>query len=59
MKVLFTGVMPSLREVKGATKENVKDKVKRAKILRTALVTIGDYIKSLPIDDASLEVRIW
>lgn len=45
MLLVFHPVQGSLNAVKGATKDGVPDKVERAKLLRTELVKIGDFIK--------------
>ncbi len=47
MKMLFKPVEGSLDAVRGATKDGVPDKVKRAKLLREELVKIGDFVKNL------------
>lgn len=51
MHLLFNPVRESLRAVQGATKEGVPDKVERAKLLRTELVKIGDFVKGLITSD--------
>jgi len=60
LKMLFKPVRESLRNVQTATKEGVKNKHERAKILRTELVKIGEFVRTLlDEEDKSLEGRLW
>ena len=52
---LFGPVKPSLLAVKGATKEGVRDKHTRAKILREELVKIGSHVEDLVSDPETTE----
>ena len=52
---LFGPVKPSLLQVKHATKEGVRDKHARAKILREELVKIGSHVADLISDPDSNE----
>ena len=52
---LFGPVKPSLLAVKGATKEGVRDKHTRAKILREELVKIGSPVEELVSDPETPE----
>ena len=47
LRVLFNPMRDSLDQVKGATKQHVRDKVERASILRAQLVKIGEFVKGL------------
>lgn len=57
MKLLFKPVGASLEAVKGATKDGVPDKVKRAKLLREELVKIGDFVKNLVASEAKSDSK--
>ena len=63
MKLLFKPVQGSLDAVRGATKDGVPDKVRRAKLLREELVKIGDFVKNLvaaeKTHDDSIEASFW
>ncbi len=61
LKVLFKPVRESLKSVQTATKEGVKNKHERAKILRTELVKIGGFVRTMLEDEdySSLEERVW
>lgn len=67
LRVLFKPVRESLKSVQGATKEGVPDKHERAKLLRTELVKIGEFVKKVveeessgvELDAVSLEGRFW
>ena len=65
MRLAFKPVQESLIAVKGATKENVPDKVERAGILRDQLVKIGEYVKNVIETDTvgavgeTLEADLW
>ena len=50
---LFTPVRGSLTAVQGATKEGVRDKHARAKILREELVKIGNFVTNLVSEDST------
>lgn len=50
---LFGPVQPSLLAVQGATKELVRDKHTRARILREELVKIGNHVADLVSSDAT------
>lgn len=59
--VVFKPVKESLKSVQTATKEGVKNKHERAKILRTELVKIGAFVRTLldDVDYKFLEGRFW
>ncbi|KAI9819916.1 MAG: hypothetical protein M1827_006486 [Pycnora praestabilis] len=62
MRVLFKPVRESLKHVQSATKEGVKSKTERAKILRVELVEIGKFVRNLlrdSGDNGTLEGRLW
>lgn len=64
MRMLFKPVEGSLEAVRGATKDGVPDKVKRAKLLREELVKIGDFVKNLVASESksdpnSMEGSFW
>ena len=50
MKYLFKPIRESLNAVKCATKHHIPDKQKRAKVLRTELINIGNHIKETCLD---------
>ena len=50
---VFGPVQPSLLAVQGATKEGVRDKHTRARILREELVKIGNHVADLVSSDAN------
>ncbi|KAL9613639.1 MAG: hypothetical protein Q9167_001815 [Letrouitia subvulpina] len=51
MKLLCKSIRTNLDKVRNATKDKVPDKQERAKLLRTQLITIGDYVKESILDD--------
>lgn len=65
MRLLFNPVRESLKAVQGATKEFVPAKIERAKLLRSELVKIGDFVKGLVTSDPAasegenLEESFW
>ncbi|KAI9835020.1 MAG: hypothetical protein M1838_005405, partial [Thelocarpon superellum] len=65
LRNLFKPVRPSLKRVQGATKELVKDKPARAKILRVEILKIGDHVGTLwnekegGKDNVALGGRLW
>ena len=65
LRVVFKPVHDSLEAVRGATKERVRDKHTRANLLRTELVTIGRFVKSVieaeavGLEGTALEDDIW
>lgn len=63
MRMLFKPVRDSLKAVQGATKEGVPDKVERAKLLRSELVKIGNFVRDLtvsdPVEATNIEESFW
>ena len=65
MRLAFKPVQESLNSVRGATKENVRDKAQRANILRNELIRIGEFVKNVIATDTvgavggTLEVDLW
>ena len=47
MKIVFADIIGSLEAVQRATKEHVPDKAKRAHVLRTELLNVGNFMKTL------------
>ncbi len=59
-RILFKPVRESMKRVQSATKENVKNKAERAKILRVELVEIGNFLQTLLEErTGTLEGRLW
>lgn len=61
MRMLFLPVLDSLNAVQGATKEGVPNKSDRAKLLRTELVKIGDFVKTVTMDPEGRKMQdeLW
>jgi chromodomain-helicase-DNA-binding protein 1 len=61
MRMLFKPVHDSLNAVQGATKEFVPNKADRAKLLRTELVKIGDFVKTVTMDPdgSKMQDELW
>lgn len=61
MRMLFRPVHESLNAVQRATKEFVSNKADRAKLLRTELVKIGDFVKTVTTDPdgTKMQDELW
>lgn len=62
MKMIFKPIKSSLHAVQSATKQSIPDNNDRAKLLRTELISIGDYINKTCEDlDGSIgiEGQLW
>ena len=65
LRLVFKPVQDSLNSVRGATKENIRDKLARAGILRVELVKIGEFVKGVVETDnvgsegGTLENDLW
>lgn len=61
MRMLFRPVHDSLNAVQRATKDFVSNKADRAKLLRTELVKIGDFVKTVTMDPdgSKMQDELW
>ena len=61
MRMLFKPVHESLHAVQRATKDFVSNKADRAKLLRTELVKIGDFVKTVTTDPdgSKMQDDLW
>lgn len=61
MRMLFKPVHESLNAVRRATKDFVSNKTDRAKLLRTELVKIGDFVKTVTMDPdgSQMQNELW
>ena len=62
MRAMFGEIEESLISVQGATKDKIRDKHERARILRVELVRIGEFVKSrvgTEDDTGDLENTFW
>lgn len=61
MRMLFKPVHESLNAVQRATKDFVSNKGERAKLLRTELVKIGDFVQTVTMDPdgSKMQDELW
>ena len=61
MRMLFKPVHDSLNAVQRATKDFVSNKGERAKLLRTELVKIGDFVQTVTMDPdgSKMQDELW
>lgn len=61
MRMLFRPVHESLHAVQRATKDIYADKTERAKLLRTELVKIGDFVQTVTMDPdgSKMQDELW
>lgn len=62
MKMIFKPIKSSLHAVKSATKQSIPDNNERAKVLRTELINIGDFINKTcedSEDSETIEGSLW
>lgn len=61
MRMLFKPVHESLNAVQRATKDFVSNKGERAKLLRTELLKIGDFVRTVTMDPdgSKMEGELW
>jgi chromodomain-helicase-DNA-binding protein 1 len=51
MRIIFKPIKDSLKRVQSATKDRIKSQKERARVMKTELVKIGDFIKKMSTED--------